>query len=149
MQTHYRNLLGMAALSFFAMYALMYAMVDRWANVLSNVNQAYMAGLMAAPMVVIELIVMREMYRDRRANTVILSVSAAVAVACFVFIRMQTAVSDRQFLRSMIPHHAAAILMCERTSLRDEELRQLCQQITSSQRAEIDQMRAKLDVIDQ
>jgi uncharacterized protein (DUF305 family) len=72
-----------------------------------------------------------------------------VAVACFVFIRMQTAVSDRQFLRSMIPHHAAAILMCERTSLRDEELRQLCQQITSSQRAEIDQMRAKLDVIDQ
>ena len=150
MQTmHYRNLLVMAVLSFFAMYALMYAMVDRWANVLSNLNQAYMAGLMAAPMVVIELVVMREMYRNRRANAVILSVSAAVAVACFVFIRMQTAVTDRQFLRSMIPHHAAAILMCERTSLGDEQLRQLCQRIKSSQQAEIEQMRAKLDVIDQ
>ena len=72
MQTmHYRNLILMAVLSCFAMYALMYAMVDTWANVLSNVNQAYMAGLMAAPMVVIELIVMREMFRNRRANAVI------------------------------------------------------------------------------
>ena len=40
----------MMGLSFVAMYALMYAMVDQWANVYNNVNQFYMAGLMAAPM---------------------------------------------------------------------------------------------------
>jgi hypothetical protein len=39
------------ALSFISMYVLMYAMVDRFANVYPNFNQFYMAGLMTAPMV--------------------------------------------------------------------------------------------------
>ena len=50
---HYMRLLVMTALSFAAMYALMYAMVDRFENVYNNINQVYMAGLMAASMVVI------------------------------------------------------------------------------------------------
>jgi len=66
---HYRNLALMAVLSFAAMYVLMYAMVDRLPNVFANLNQAYMAALMAAPMVLIELFVMRAMYRDAKANT--------------------------------------------------------------------------------
>ena len=66
-QTHYRHLLIMAGLSFASMYALMYAMVDLFANVYSNVNQVYMAGLMTAPMVVIELVVMRSCITTRRA----------------------------------------------------------------------------------
>lgn len=45
----------MTLLSFAAMYVLMYAMVDRFGNVFNNVNQVYMAGLMAAAMVLIEL----------------------------------------------------------------------------------------------
>ena len=43
---HYRNLFIMALLSFISMYVLMYAMVDRFGNVYSSVNQVYMAGLM-------------------------------------------------------------------------------------------------------
>lgn len=37
-----------AALSFAAMYGLMYAMLDRLDNVYPNLNQLYMAGLMTA-----------------------------------------------------------------------------------------------------
>ena len=48
----------MAALSFVAMYVLMYAMVDRVANVHPNLNQLYMAALMTAPMIVLELVLM-------------------------------------------------------------------------------------------
>lgn len=59
-------------------------------------------------------------------------------------IRQQTAVSDRQFLRSMIPHHAGAILMCTKASLRDAEIKSLCENIVSGQQSEIDQMTAKL-----
>ncbi|HEX6177103.1 MAG TPA: hypothetical protein VF057_01990 [Thermoanaerobaculia bacterium] len=40
-RSHYRRLLVMTALSFFAMYVLMYAMVDRFDNVYSNFNQVY------------------------------------------------------------------------------------------------------------
>jgi uncharacterized protein (DUF305 family) len=143
-QHHYRGLLIMAALSFVSMYVLMYAMVNAAGNVFNNVNQVYMAGLMTAPMVVIELLVMRGMYHDRRLNTLVLVASVTVGVTCFLFIREQAAVSDRQFLRSMIPHHASAILMCEEAPISDLEIQALCKRIVSSQQAEIDQMKAKL-----
>ena len=62
----------------------------------------------------------------------------------FVFIRQQMAVGDSQFLRSMIPHHSRAILMCTEASLQDPAIKQLCQAIISSQQREIDQMNAML-----
>lgn len=84
---HYRGRVLMSALSFDAMYVLMYAMVDRLTNVYSSLNQAYMAALMTAPMVLIELAVMREMYRVRGANIAIFVASALAVAACFGFIR--------------------------------------------------------------
>ncbi|MBI5354011.1 MAG: DUF305 domain-containing protein [Chloroflexi bacterium] len=69
-------------------------------------------------------------------------------MAFFVFIRQQSAVSDKQFLKSMIPHHASAILMCEKANLQDPEIKDLCQSIISGQQAEIDQMKAKLQEVD-
>jgi uncharacterized protein (DUF305 family) len=141
---HYGRLLLMAVLSFVSMYVLMYAMVDMFANVYANLNQFYMAGLMAAPMVVIELALMGAMYSDRRKNVVIMVVSLLALGMFWVFIRQQTAITDRQFLRSMIPHHAGAILMCEEAPIRDPQIKELCAAIVSSQQSEIDQMKAKL-----
>jgi uncharacterized protein (DUF305 family) len=48
----------------------------------------------------------------------------------------------------MIPHHASAILMCEKANLQDPEIKDLCQSIISGQQAEIDQMKAKLQEVD-
>lgn len=142
----YLRLLAMAVLSFLAMYLLMYAMVDRWENVHPNLNQAYMAALMTAPMVVIELALMGGMYPDRRFNAVIV-VAALLGLALSWFgIRWQSGIDDRQFLKSMIPHHAGALLMCERNRLRDPDLQALCRQIVASQQAEIDLMKAKLGI---
>jgi uncharacterized protein (DUF305 family) len=140
----YLRLLAMAALSFIAMYILMYAMVDRLANVLPNLNQAYMAGLMTAPMVIIELLVMRSMYERRGWNAAILASSAAALVLCWFAIRDQVAIADRGFLKSMIPHHASAILMCEEARLQNPEIRKLCETIISGQQAEIEQMKTLL-----
>jgi predicted exporter len=141
---HYTRLLLMALLSFLAMYALMYAMVNEFENVYLNVNQFYMAGLMAAPMVVLEFILMGHVYRHKVRNAAIIAGSLVAMVGCWALIRHQTAVSDRQFLRSMIPHHAGALLMCEEASLSDPEIRALCERIKAGQRAEIDLMVRKL-----
>jgi uncharacterized protein (DUF305 family) len=103
-----------------------------------------MAGLMTAPMIALELVVMRGMYQDKRRHLLIIGGSIAAGVAFFAFIRKQTAVSDEQFLRSMIPHHADAILMCEESPIQDAEIRKLCGTIVIDQQAEIDQMKAKL-----
>ena len=40
----YLKLLYMAILSFISMYILMYAMVNKFDNVIPNINQFYMAG---------------------------------------------------------------------------------------------------------
>ena len=134
---HYKRLAAMTLLSFVAMYSLMYAMVDSVAHVYNNVNQIYMAGLMAAPMVLIELWLMRSMYQNKRRNTFIAVAATVAGVACFLGIRQQTAISDRQFLRSMIPHHAGAILMCGEAALQHPDVRALCGPIVSSQTQEI------------
>lgn len=138
----YCRLAAMAVLSFIAMYILMYAMVDTFADVFPNINQFYMAGMMSAPMVIIELLLMGAMYENKTANIIILIVSVAALAGFFASIRTQTAVGDNQFLKSMIPHHSGAILMCQRADLRDAEVKKLCATIIQGQRAEIAQMDA-------
>lgn len=142
---HYYRLLAMMVLSFVAMYVLMYAMVDRFANVFNSVNQVYMAALMAAPMLIIELMLMGGMYPDKRRNAILVGVGAVALAVFWLAIRQQAAVGDRQFLRSMIPHHAGAILMCREASLTDAEIKKLCESIIASQQSEIDRMKAMLE----
>ena len=137
----YGRLLIMALLSFISMYVLMYAMVDEFANVFPNFNQFYMAGLMTAPMVIIELSLMWSMYHNRKWNVFIMAGSTIALIGFFLLIRQQTAISDRQFLKSMIPHHAGAILMCEQAPIQDAEIKELCKGILSSQSSEIEQMK--------
>ncbi|MBL8713290.1 MAG: DUF305 domain-containing protein [Alphaproteobacteria bacterium] len=143
----YGQLGVMALASFVAMYVLMYAMVDSTENVYPNFNQFYMASLMTAPMVIIELLVMQGMYKNKKLNAAILAGSAVVATLAFFFIQQQTLITDEQFLKSMIPHHAAAVLMCEKAPIKDAEIKQLCDNILSSQQAEIKQMKKKLNDI--
>lgn len=142
---HYWRLLLMMAASFVAMFVLMYAMVDRFENAVPNVNQAYMAALMSAPMLALELLLMGRMYPNRRLNLVLIAVAIVVAVASWMLIRQQTGVGDRQFLRSMIPHHAGAVLMCKEASIASPVVQRLCQGIVTSQTDEIALMRRLLD----
>lgn len=141
---HYGRFAWMLVLSFVAMYVLMYAMVDRLGNAVPNINQFYMAGLMTAPMAILEILLMGRMYPDKRKNLTILLLGVVVLAACWFAIRAQTGVGDRQFLKSMIPHHAGAILMCEQASLTKPDVRALCEGIVKAQEQEIARMRALL-----
>ena len=140
----YWRLFAMTALSFISMYIFMYAMVDRLTNVYPSLNQLYMAGLMTAPMLIIEILLMWSMYKNATANVMIVAGAIVVLGISFTLIRQQAGIGDTQFLRSMIPHHAGAILMCENAPIKDAELKDLCKAIVSGQRAEINQMKEKL-----
>ena len=141
---HYKKLLIMVVLSFVAMYMLMYSMVDRWANVIPNINQLYMAALMTAAMVIIELAVMGGMYSNKKVNVGVMVISILVLAGSYFGIREQAAVSDKEFLKSMIPHHAAAVLMVEKAPSTDPEIKDLQTKIIETQQIEIEQMKAKL-----
>jgi hypothetical protein len=146
--TMYKKLAIMIVLSFIAMYILMYAMVDVFANVIPNINQFYMAGLMTMPMLIIELLVMGSMYGNKKLNISLVVTGFIALILFFAAIRQQAAVGDKEFLKSMIPHHAAAILMGKESSVTDPEIKELIKNIITSQQAEIDQMKAKLKELD-
>lgn len=141
---NYLRLLLMAVLSFASMYVFMYAMVDSFDSVYPSLNQAYMAGLMTAPMLIFELWLMGTMYPQHRLNGVLFALSALALVLLWSAIRAQTAITDREFLRSMIPHHSGAILMCEQASLRQADVRALCKSIVAGQAQEIRLMKDML-----
>lgn len=128
------------ALSLLIMYAAMFTMIDGWGDFRNNLNMLYMTLTMWAPMGIIMLLAMRSMYANKKANVAMLVVFALLAVGSFTATRTQAATDDQQFIKSMIPHHSGAILMCREASLTDPELTALCEDITTGQRSEIEQM---------
>ena len=119
-------------------------MVDTFANVYASFNQFYMAGLMTAPMVIIELALMGAMYQNKKVNIIIIAAGLTALIVFWILIRQQTAISDNQFLRSMIPHHAGAVLMCQKAPIQDSRIKELCRTIIAGQQAEINQMKTIL-----
>lgn len=144
----YRALALMATLSFLAMYLLMFAMVNSFGNIVGNLNQIYMAGLMTAPMILIEILLMRSMFPNTLINMGIICTAIILGIACWFFIRGQVAIGDEQLLSSMIPHHASAVLMCKKAHLTDQAVQSFCNRIIENQETEIVWMWNKLDMLE-
>ncbi|MBP0582781.1 DUF305 domain-containing protein [Labrys sp. LIt4] len=143
MQTHHYIMFAVnMVLSLIIMYFAMFSMIDGWSDFYNNLNTAYMALTMVAPMGIIMLATMGGMYRNRRLNVALYLGLAALLIASFAGTRRQALIDDHQFIASMIPHHSGAILMCREAKLRDRELIDLCGQIAQGQRREIEQMKA-------
>lgn len=136
----YRKLALELAIDFGIMYFVMYTMIESVGHLYLNVNNVYMTLMMVAPMAVVMLVSMRSMFRNKNLNLAIGVTAAAIFAASFFAMRTQAIVGDQQFLRSMIPHHSGAILMCEEASLSDPEILALCRDIVASQKAEIAKM---------
>ncbi len=125
----------------------MFSMIDRLDDFYNNLNTFYMALTMVAPMGMLMLLMMGSMYRNKRLNLALHAGLALLFAAAFLGTRTQAAIGDEQFLRSMIPHHSGAILMCRESSIADPEIVALCGEIVESQQREIDQMNDILDRI--
>lgn len=128
------------ALSFVVMYLLTFAMINVFADFLPNISNLYMALMMVFPMGIIMIAVMWQMFPNKPLNIGLLVGFAALFVVAFLMGRAEAFVGDDQFLRSMIPHHSRAILVCEQSNITDPEIIALCDQIVQSQQEEIDQM---------
>lgn len=143
MRRHYLMLILNLLISTIVMYLVMFEMIRGWSEFIQNVNFFYMALTMG----VLMLLMMRSMYNNRTLNLVLYAVFTIVFVGALLAVRTQAGVGDGQFVRSMIPHHSGAILMCQEASLQDREIRDLCfgdTGIVNSQRREIEQMRGIL-----
>jgi hypothetical protein len=123
------------------MFALTYIMVWSLSDIFFNLNRFYMALIMAMPMVIIMILLMADMFKDKALNIVLIVFSLIVFTSLFFLIRTQTPIGNEGFLRSMIPHHSSAILMCEESNITDPEIERLCDEIVKQQKEEINEMK--------
>ena len=147
MKNGYTSLAVQTVISGIIMYLVMFVMIDGFDSFFNNLNMLYMTLMMVAPMVVLMILAMRHMFPSNLANTIIIAVAALAFVGSFALIRTQTTIGDRAFLRSMIPHHSGAILMCREANISDPQVKRLCSEIIQSQRREIDEMKGILNRI--
>ncbi len=140
----YKRFAVMAVAMFIAMYFIRYAMIDGLNNLIPNINNLYMTLLMVSAMLIIEIWIMKGMYQNKKINWAIITVSLAIGIFSWFGIREQLFVGDKEFVKGMIPHHAAAVLMSEKAKLTDPELIELQKNILETQAKEIELMKRKL-----
>lgn len=147
MRRHYMMFGLNLLISLVIMYLGMFAMIWSLGEFFNNTNVLYMSLIMLAPMGIAMLLTMGSMFINMKLNLILYAGLALLFVVAFAGLRAQALVGDRQFVRAMIPHHSGAILMCNRASIRDAEIRNICFKpngIVDSQKREIAQMEAIL-----
>lgn len=137
----------MMATSFVIMYAVMFLNAAGIDHVMLSTMRTYMTLLMIAPMAVVMLLYMWGMYKNKKLNVLILTVSVVVFGVVYSMMRNQTGISDVQYMKAMIPHHSSAILTSENANLQDPETKKLAEDISKLQKEEIALMKAYLDRI--
>jgi uncharacterized protein (DUF305 family) len=145
---NYKKFILMLFISFCVMYAVMFFNVDKADHIYLSTTRLYMSLLMVTPMALLMLTLMRKMYPDKKTNTVIILSSVVIFILSLTFLRTQTPIADREYMKAMIPHHSSAILTSKHADIKDPEVKKLAKKIIQSQEEEIAQMKAILERMD-
>ena len=138
----YHKFYLMLGLSFMAMYGTMYLNTYAIDHVYFSMTRFYMSCLGISVMAVIMLLVMKEMYKNRKKNIGILVGFTLLFTVALTLVRVQSPViGDILYMKGMIPHHSIAILTSERADLKDPEVKKLAEGIIEAQKKEIAQMK--------
>lgn len=137
----YNRFYLMLAISFVIMYSVMFMNVDKLSHIYLSTTRLYMALLMVAPMAVLMLLLMPDMYKNKKMNKIIMFSGVFIFVLVLVLLRTQVPIEDEQYMKAMIPHHSSAILTSQEADIKDPEVKQLSKEIIETQEREIAQMK--------
>jgi uncharacterized protein (DUF305 family) len=141
----YKRFVMMTIVSIIVMYEVMFLNMDKISHYHISMTRIYMALLMVAPMSIVMILMMGEMYRNKKTNTAIIISSAILFAVVLVALRTQTPINDIQYMKAMIPHHSSAIMTSKNAKIKDPEVKKLSQQIIKSQEREIAEMEVMID----
>jgi uncharacterized protein (DUF305 family) len=130
----------MMAISFLIMYCVMFLNMDKLVHYHTSMTRIYMALLMVAPMAVIMMVMMGNMYPNKKLNISIIIGGIVLFIVILIGLRTQTPIGDVQYMKAMIPHHSSAIMTSKSANIKDSEVRKLADSIIASQEREIAQM---------
>ena len=141
----YKNFYFMLLVSFVIMYSVMFLNVAKFEHIYLSTTRFYMAILMVAPMAIFMILMMGDMFKDKKKNKLIISLSIILFILVLVSLRTQTPIKDEQYIMAMIPHHSSAILTSREANLNDSEVQKLAEDIIETQEREISQMKEILE----
>lgn len=122
---------------FFLMYTHSYQIIDHfW----FSETRLFMTMIMGGAMMIIMLLYMLQMYKNRKMNIAILALGFLLIAGSIWLVRSQITVTDTDYMEGMIPHHSIAILTSERSQIKDVRVRELADKIIKAQRKEIMEM---------
>lgn len=122
---------------FFLMYTHSYQILDHF---YFSETRMFMTIIMGGSMVLIMLLFMLNMYKDKSKNIAIL-VSGLLMIAGGIWlVRSQNTITGTDYMEGMIPHHSIAILTSERAHIKDVRVKKLADDIIKAQRKEIMEM---------
>nr|WP_324827556.1 DUF305 domain-containing protein [Qipengyuania sp. Z2] len=138
----------MVATSTAVMFGLMYLNTYERQHVFWSETRLWMTFMMGGAMMIVMLLFMWGMYKDKAKNVIILVVGAAVFAIALWLVRSQATVDDEEWMSAMIPHHSIAVMTSERARITDPRVRELADSIIAAQVREIAEMKLLLEDIE-
>ncbi|MBE7688965.1 DUF305 domain-containing protein [Tenacibaculum finnmarkense] len=139
--SNYTKFYLMLGCSFIAMYITMYLNTYEFDHVYFSLTRFYMVCLGISTMALIMWFFMRNMYKNKKKNIVILIGSVVLFLGALGLVREQkSTVDDVLWMKAMIPHHSIAILTSEHADIQDPEVKKLADDIIKAQKKEIEEM---------
>ena len=140
MLTMYARFGAMLLTAMVVMYWVMFAGSWEWGHVRFSESRVFMAVTMGGTMVLVMIAWMLNMYKNTKANIIVIVVSLLFIGGGIALDRSQILVDDTGFMNGMIPHHSLAITRSERAQIQDVRVCELAVRISEAQRREILEM---------
>lgn len=141
---NYWRFMAMVATSTAIMFGLMYLNTFELDHVFWSETRFWMTFVMGGTMMIVMLLFMWGMYKDKTKNFIILGVGALVFAVALWLVRSQATVNDEEYMSAMIPHHSIAIMTSARAEISDPRVRKLADSIIEAQVKEIAEMKLLL-----
>lgn len=132
-----------------SMYFTMYFNTYEFNHVYFSWTRMYMTFIGLGGMAIIMFLFMKDMYKNRMKNNLIIVGSVMLISVSTLLVRQQVPIDDVKWMRAMIPHHSIAILTSNNADLKDPEVKQLAIEIIKAQEKEIDQMKKMINRLEQ
>lgn len=146
--SNYWRFMAMVATSTAIMFGLMYLNTYELDHVFWSETRFWMTFVMGGMMMIVMLLFMWGMYKDKTKNFIILGVGALTLAVALWLVRSQQTVNDEEYMAAMIPHHSIAVLTSSRAEITDPRVRKLADAIIEAQIKEIAEMKLLIEDIE-
>lgn len=145
---NYWRFMAMVGTSTAIMFGLMYLNTYELNHAMWSETRFWMTFVMGGMMMIVMLLFMWGMYKDKSKNFIILGVGALVFAVALWLVRSQATVNDEEYMSAMIPHHSIAVLTSSRAEITDPRVRKLADSIIAAQVKEIAEMKLLIEDIE-